>query len=474
MLQGLEVSEVKFSEMLSARRFDSEYFRPVFINLQKRLETLPHTTLGAKSSFVAGPFGSEFHVENYEELSGFRYIRGKDVKAFFVEDGDNVYIPENDFKRLSEHSVKTDDVLISVVGTLGNACIATGSDLPAIFSCKSTIIRNPEVDPYYLVSFLNSDPGKSLLHRNARGTVQLGLNLPDLRQLPIPLFSKDFQATTKSTINQAHACLIESKIAFALGEQALLSVLGLENWQPPESLTYTHAASDVFATKRLDSEFFHPQNEALKTKVSSLYELRLLSQLGIVTKGQTVPYDENGLVPIIRSGDLADIEDESRFLRALPTEAIFDLERGDVLISSIGFGSIGKVQVFDKSERFGTVSEVTVIRQKHINPYYLCAFFRSIAGQMQIERFITGATGQLHLYPKDVGGFWVPIIPHEQQEEFEHIANSSRMQRNRARSLLEAAKHAVEIAIEENETVALAYLREQENLYAAQPAAGQP
>ena len=46
------------------------------------------------------------------------------------------------------------------------------------------------------------------------------------------------------------------------------------------------------------------------------------------------------------------------------------LRKEDVLISSIGFGSIGKVQVFDKEGRYGTVSEVTVVRQGKLNPFY--------------------------------------------------------------------------------------------------------
>ena len=99
LLEGLEVSEVQFSEAHAVTRLDSEYFRPALIALQTRLEGLLHTTLGAKSRFVAGPFGSEFHVENYDDQSSYRYVRGKDVKSFFIEYNDNVYLPEADFNR---------------------------------------------------------------------------------------------------------------------------------------------------------------------------------------------------------------------------------------------------------------------------------------------------------------------------------------------------------------------------------------
>ncbi|MCB1874813.1 MAG: restriction endonuclease subunit S [Chromatiales bacterium] len=171
-----------------------------------------------------------------------------------------------------------------------------------------------------------------------------------------------------------------------------------------------------------------------------------------------MPYSEDGTIPIIRSGDLGNIDNNDDFLRSSETENIFYLKKGDVLISSIGFGSIGKVQVFDKEGRFGTVSEVTVVRQSKYNPYYLAAFFRSMPGQMQIERYITGATGQLHLYPRDVSKFWVPVLPKYQQNAFEVLAKQSDVKRNNASHLLDAAKRAVEIAIERNESAALNYL----------------
>ena len=78
------------------------------------------------------------------------------------------------------------------------------------------------------------------------------------------------------------------------------------------------------------------------------------------------------------------------------------------------------VRSSDLRGRYGTVSEVTVVRQKRFNPHYITAFLRSVAGQMQIERFITGATGQLHLYGRDVSKFWVPVVPSGVQLEFEH------------------------------------------------------
>jgi hypothetical protein len=129
-----------------------------------------------------------------------------------------------------------------------------------------------------------------------------------------------------------------------------------------------------------------------------------------------------------------------------------------VLISSIGFGSIGKVQVFDKSGTYGTVSEVTVIRQKQVNPYFVASFLRSPYGQMQIERYITGATGQLHLYKRDVRKIFIPLVSDADQGTCEALALKAAAARSQARELIAEAKRGIEIAIEESEVAALNYL----------------
>lgn len=57
---------------------------------------------------------------------------------------------EMDFNRLKKYALSENDILISVVGTLGNACIIQKDELPAIFSCKSTAIKTSGCDPFYL------------------------------------------------------------------------------------------------------------------------------------------------------------------------------------------------------------------------------------------------------------------------------------------------------------------------------------
>jgi hypothetical protein len=349
-----------------------------------------------------------------------------------------------------------------IILTKGGSVARIGLVTKEAAACRDLIFINsstlPETEQVFLYLYFQTDFCNRWLIRSSSQTAQPHLTITLVRNLPIFTASDTFKQQCVKMVEKSYKQRNESISTNKQAEQTLLRALGLENWQPPEPLTYTRRASEAFAAGRLDAQFFDPRVDDLLDSIGKSFSLITLSDTGEVLKGITVPYHQDGTIPIIRSGDLKDIQDEISFLRTLPTEQIFDLQAGDVLISSIGFGSIGKVQVFDKPGRYGTVSEVTVVRQQTLNPYYLMSFLRSFAGQDQFERFITGATGQLHLYPKDVGKIMVPLLPKDIQNKFESFALEATAARRQAHALLDAAKRAVEIAIEHNEQAALEYL----------------
>ncbi len=58
----------------------------------------------------------------------------------------------------------------------------------------------------------------------------------------------------------------------------MLEALGLENWQPPELLTYTRSASEAIAAESLDFKFFAPapqEVQALLAKAERAVEVAI-------------------------------------------------------------------------------------------------------------------------------------------------------------------------------------------------------
>jgi len=204
-MSGLEAVETKLSELEFSGRIDSEYYRKTLLIWENLILGQSHMKLSEVADFLIGPFGSSYDTDNYVDFSDYRYVRGQDVKPFLLMDTEPRYIDESDFKRLSRYSLKENDILVSVVGTLGNACIVSAKDIPAIFSCKSTVIRANKVNAHYVVAYLNSKQGRELLKRKERGAIQKGLNLDDLRLLPVPVYSNEFQEKIGSCIDIACA-----------------------------------------------------------------------------------------------------------------------------------------------------------------------------------------------------------------------------------------------------------------------------
>lgn len=99
-----------------------------------------------------------------------------------------------------------------------------------------------------------------------------------------------------------------------------------------------------------------------------------------------------------------------------------------------------------------------MLRTEKVDPIYLSVFLNSPLGQLQIERHIKGSSGQIELYPNDIAKIVFWDAPDNIQTNVRDAVLSAFDHERRSYELLEAAKRAVEIAIEDSEPAALAYL----------------
>jgi restriction endonuclease S subunit len=437
-------SEVDFAELENKLRLEAQFYQPFYLAAYEEIRHcgLPIMRLHSLCKKVTD--GSHITPEYQEE--GIRFLMVRDVREESIEFENSKFITKELDERLKHCKPCGSDVLLTKVGSIGIAAVVP-DDAPEfnIFVSLAVIKGIHGVDPTYLSTFLNSRFGRVQAFRQAKGISQPDLHLEEIREFLIPIPNKGFQESIKSLLLQAKLRRSQSTALYVEAENLLLHELGLDTLDHSHELTYERNFSEVAAAGRYDAQFFQPKYQKVVDALTKKWTVESIGSWGRVLKGQSVSeYIEKG-VPVVRSGDLTDIDNVASFKHASPAEDLFYLKRGDVCISSIGFGSIGKVQVFDKEDQpYATVSEVTVVRQNRVNPYYLQIFLQSLAGQLQIERWITGATGQLHLYPRDVEKFIIPVLPEAQQLRFEKIANKARQVRQEAKQLLEDAKRRVE------------------------------
>jgi type I restriction enzyme S subunit len=193
--------------------------------------------------------------------------------------------------------------------------------------------------------------------------------------------------------------------------------------------------SELEGAIRLDAEYYQPKYRNAVDVVQKYGSFCELGKIGKVLRGKNPKAYKDSGIPVIRAIDLRDLTKTGDFLYAAPEEELFLLRQGDILISSIGEGSIGKVQVFQDIMKCATVSEVSVIRTTGYNPHALAAFLKTSYGYLQLERRITGSTGQLHLYPKDITTVVVPLIPDSAQKSVEEIDIESDREFRRSKAL---------------------------------------
>ena len=444
------VSVVKLSELEGAKRIDAEYYQPEYLKLESFIKQTKSYKLwgNIEGHFITGPFGSEFKVENYVTDSPYRYVRGRDVKEFFLLDDENVYIPKKDFERLKKYSLQEGYILISVVGTLGNTAIVDKDVPPAIFSCKSTAYIAEGINPFYLIAYLNCRYGKDLLKRRVRGAVQTGLNIDDLKYLPIYLPDKKVQGKVAQLVNESKLFYDKSKSLYTQAENLLLEDLGLKDFKPKYELFYTANLSQAFGVHRVDAEYFQPMYEEIEEHLTKNFETLPIKKIRYidVTTGQ---YTENYVSkeegkPYIRGTDISNGTINTDSLLYISPEDQIESKKakeGDVVVTRVG--TIGLSARIPKECEGGTISDnlirIRIFDEGKLNSYYLALYLGSSIGVSLMIKNSRGSVQQ-RLNQETLKEVIIPLLPSETQQKIAELVKQSHKTRRGAKELLEEAK----------------------------------
>lgn len=319
----------------------------------------------------------------------------------------------------------------------------------------------------FIVAFLNSRYGLALMERQFQGNVQAHLSLPDGKKLPLPLLSKELQADVHKFFEAAHQRLEHAAAEMKKAEQTLLRVLGLENWQPPEPLTYTRCASEAFAANRIDSDFYSPAKYAALQALAALPH-RLLGDRCHAIREMFDPAKSKPNLKV-RNFDVTDalqpaLDDEKEpVLVSELGSAKKQFRKGDVVISRLRsyLREIAVVRTSTEVPVTGS-SEFIVLRPREdrhpqVTPETLMIFLRSFPVQT-VLRYCQDGSQHPRFSDEDLLSIAMPDAALENSSTIDGLVNSALDARREARAMLECAKRAVEIAIEVDEATALRYL----------------
>ncbi len=470
MLEGLEISVIQLSEVLRENRIfrcDTQYFSKAALTTEALIKRGKWDDMidvaQSIESFGAYALTNQF---TYQE-EGIPFLRCVNIKGGFADFGDVIYIDKEANKLLAKSEVKPGMVLLTMSGSVGNTTVALDTWKYPINSNQDIAKITPKagVDEFYLTAFLRSRFGQIQMERVPVGSVQQHIFLWMIERLIISRLSQRLETEIGDLVRIAYKRESDSVVLGAQAEQTLLKALGLEDWQPPEPLTYTRRASEALAAGRIDSDFFAPARYAALEKLAET-PYRLLRDICAPIRELFDPKDSKGFGEV-RNFDVTDALkpslDDSKEI--VPVEELGStkkrVQNGDVVISRLRsyLRQIAVVRTSDEVPSVGS-SEFFVLRpHDDISPDLLIVFLRSAPVQTILKYCQEG-----NQHPRFGEGNLLEIpfpdlLLKHSKDITSHI-QSAHAARQEAQSLLDRAKRAVEIAIEEGEPAALKYLQE--------------
>ncbi|MGV8168820.1 MAG: restriction endonuclease subunit S [Candidatus Nanoarchaeia archaeon] len=130
------------------------------------------------------------HNPPKRHLTGIRFIAGaSDLTYRNIDFSHCTYITEEDYNKMHRYyKIKTNDVLLTIVGTVGNVAVVKEQDLPFSMQRSIAIMRcNSHLHYEFLFYWLTSPTFKNLISSRINPTAQPGIYLGAIAKLLTPV-----------------------------------------------------------------------------------------------------------------------------------------------------------------------------------------------------------------------------------------------------------------------------------------------
>lgn len=447
-------------------RLDADYFRKDYLNLELFLKKRNSKPLKDFNVKIIHP--TEFKRE-YVTENGILFIRAQNVRPLSINiESNQVFLSKKNISVLKNNKLRKGDILITRTGANYGQCAVFFEDVEAFASSHTFIVRTKEINPFYLTVYLNTKYGRTLINKGMYGASQPEIAPFYLFQIPIPLLNK-IQNLTKNLYELSLNLNLKSKHYFYLAQSIILSDLGLSNWQPKNILSYIKNFSDTKQAERFDAEYFNPKyDEIIKAIKNYKGGWDKLGNLVSIKKGIEVGannYIENE-IPFIRVSNISPFE--ITYEKYISEELYNKIKthqpkKGEILLSKDGTPGIA-YYISDTPGKMIPSGGILRLKIKNtiINEEYLTLVLNSLVVKEQIYRDVGGSV-ILHWRPDQVKNTLIPILTNDKQQMIKDKIIESTNLRNKSKALLEIAKKAVEIAVEESEEFAEKWIEEEVN-----------
>ncbi|WP_055668242.1 restriction endonuclease subunit S [Desnuesiella massiliensis] len=463
-MDGLEAVEIKLSEVLKENlefRIDSEFFKKEYLEYDNMINKLGYHYINDFATVTDGIHESI----DFDENSNINLISAKSPKQNVFDLSGNGYISNRQHEKNPRTALKYKDVIISTVGTIGNCAVVNKTILPANCDRHVGIIRvNKTYSPYYLSTFMLTKYGVYQSIRHSTGNVQLNLFIYKIKNIKIPNAGNKFQEIVEKTVIHAHELLAQSTKLYKQAEEMLLSEIGFkENELNNKNISVKTLSSSFNATGRLDAEYYQPKYDEIIEKIKNYKNgSKKIAELCELKDSNYLPLSgkEYKYIELSNIGTLGNIIDSTiDFGENLPSRARRQVKSGNIIVSSIE-GSLKSCAIINENYNNAICSTgFYVLSSKLINSETLLLLFKSEPVQLILKQNCSG-TILTSLNKIDFLNIELPIIDGEIQNNIKELILETNILKQNSEKLLNIAKQAVEMAIEEGELTAIKWIEE--------------
>lgn len=464
----LEISVVKYSEVQTdneSKRIDSEYFKQIYLRVVHLIKKRDYIQLKDIDITIKHPAEIE---RNYIE-NGIWFVRAQNIKSLSLDINNKVFISQEDADKLSKNIINKKDILMIRTGNCGD-CVIYLEKENAIASSHIFIIRNKFFNQYFLSVFFSCKYGKLQIERGKYGSLQPEVATSYLRNIYIPMFSKEFQLEIEAMVKDSHKALENSKKLYKEAEKILYEALGLDAENPLESILSFREKNKVIhnhlkrykrlnisirtykesylKTGRLDAEYYQVKYDLIENIIKDYYGGYDKLDISEIKDDNFIPNEKEKYRYIELANIInGNITEPSEYLgENLPTRARRKVRMGDLIISSVE-GSLSSCALI--TEEFDNCIVSTgfyVLKSNSINSETLLVIFRSELFQKYLNKFPSGTI--LSAISKDgLKNILIPNLDLKTQRKIEAKVKQSFELRDKSKELLENAKVKIENAI---------------------------
>jgi type I restriction enzyme M protein len=463
LMDGLEAVEVGLNLALEHNlhfRFDSEFFKRKYFQIEDEIKALPYARISSTQPTIIHP--TEIKREYVEDdSSGVLFFRTQNLRPLRVDLSNQVFISEEDAVKLSKNIIQKNDILITRTGANFGDTLIFNEEIEAIASSHVFILRNKKISQSFLAVFLNTFYGKEQINKGMYGGVQPEIAPYYLKNILFPIFSVLFQQLIEKLVEQAYTEVDVSKHIYQQAEDLLLAELGLQDWQPTEETVAVKSFAESFlACDRLDAEYYQPKQQKV---------MAIMRQSGLCI-GDVAPLvkrkfqpDKQGEFNYIEIGNLSGegfANGEVVAMDEAPSRAQWIVKPNDVITSTVR--PIRRLSALIEPEQNNYIcsSGFAVLKPTQIEPEVLLVYLRSPI-VCEILDLHTTASMYPAISTEDLLNIPITLPKESTRQKITEKVRESRKAREQSKQLLEISKIGVERAIEADEATATAWINEQ-------------